>query len=236
VHPLLQRIANAALDLVAPRLCAGCDAPLCGEDLFCAVCCGTFDGSVVAESIDGEVPVVASGIYGGALARAIRRLKYEGRADLAAPLGRRLVRDVRALSSQRALLVPVPLHVRKLSERGFNQSALIAGALASELGWQVRARALRRSRDTSQQAKLGRSERLENLKGAVVLGRERLEGTRVVLVDDVVTTGATARSCVEALQQAGATVLAVAAIARAAEPKPRSEAEFLPTLQPDPLH
>jgi len=159
------------------------------------------------------ISVVASGAYGGALARAIQALKYEGRPDLAAPLGRRLSRAVARHALGPALLVPVPIHPRKLAERGYNQSALVAQTLGRELKWQVRERALRRSRDTHAQARLGRSERLENVKGALI-ERERLEGSRVVLVDDVVTTGATVSACREALGRAGAIVIAVAAVAR----------------------
>jgi ComF family protein len=111
-------------------------------------------------------------------------------------------------------LVPVPLHPRKLAERGYNQSALLARALGRELRWRVRERALRRCRDTQAQAELGRNARLENVSGALI-EREELEGMRVVLVDDVVTTGATASVCREALGRAGAIVIAVAAVARA---------------------
>jgi ComF family protein len=115
---------------------------------------------------------------------------------------------------EQVLLVPVPLHPRKLAERGYNQSALLARALGRELRWRVRERALRRCRDTHAQAELDRNARLENVKGALI-EREQLEGKRVVLVDDVVTTGATASACKEALGRAGAIVIAVAAVARA---------------------
>jgi ComF family protein len=157
---------------------------------------------------------MASGAYGGPLARAIHALKYEGRPDLAAPLGRRLSRAVARHTLGPALLVPVPIHPRKLAERGYNQSALVAHTLGRELRWQVRERALRRARDTRAQARLGRGDRLSNVKGALI-EREPLEGRLVVLVDDVVTTGATASACKEALARAGATVIAVAAVARA---------------------
>jgi ComF family protein len=210
---LLTRAARAALDLIAPRFCAGCDEPLRIEDLFCDACeASCSDPDPVSH--DFGIPVMSSGGYGGALARAIHALKYEGRPDLAAPLGRRLSRVVARHALGPVLLVPVPLHPRKLAERGYNQSALVAQTLGRELRWQVRERALRRSRDTHAQAQLARSERIENVKDALI-ERERLDGRHVVLVDDVVTTGATALACIDALGRAGAIVVAVAAVARA---------------------
>lgn len=206
-------LARIALDLVAPRFCVACDVLLAKEDVFCASCEAMCEPADRAP-LDCGIPVVASGAYGAGLARAIQALKYESRPDLGAPLGRRLARAVRLGRAGRALLVPVPLHPRKLAERGYNQSALVARALGRELGWEVRARALCRCRDTSAQAELGRIERLENVKGALI-ERERLDGRHVILVDDVVTTGATASACAEALARAGAVVLAVAAVARA---------------------
>jgi ComF family protein len=182
--------------------------------LFCAICEATCK-PCERSALDCGIPVIASGVYGGALARAIQALKYGNRPDLALPLGKRLVRaGVRLGAPGPALLVPVPLHLRKLAERGYNQSALVAQVLGRELGWEVHVRALRRHRDTGAQAALDRAERLENVKGALI-ERERLDGKHVVLVDDVVTTGATATACAEALARTGALVLAVAAVARA---------------------
>lgn len=211
----IERVARAALDLLAPRQCAGCDAWLGEEELFCPSCDASLIGQCDSTPLDDGTPVIAAGAYAGALARAVQRLKYEGRADLAQPLARRLARSVTAACLGRdAIVVPVPLHFAKLALRGYNQSALVARELGRELGWTTAPRALGRSRDTSQQAKLGRAERLENVRGSV-FGRERLDGKRVVLVDDVITTGATVRVCADALRNTGATVLAAGALARA---------------------
>lgn len=211
----LDRVTRAALDLVAPQCCAACDEWLGTDELFCASCEASVVEDVDRTPLDDGTPVVAAGLYAGSLARAVRRLKYEGRTDLARPLARRLVRVVASVPSPRPLVVvPVPLHFAKLARRGYNQSALVARELSRALGWAAAPRALWRSRDTSQQAELGRAERLENVREAV-FERERLDGKYVVLVDDVVTTGATAKVCVEALRRSGAAVLAVAAVARA---------------------
>lgn len=232
LRAFFRRSARAALDLLAPRHCAGCDEPLGLEDLFCSDCESSFEPEPEPAPTEDGILVITSGVYGGALARAVQRLKYEGRTDLAAPLARRVARAVARHVGERALLVPVPLHVRKLSERGYNQSALIAGALGSELGWNTDPLALRRCRDTADQARLGRAERLGNLTGAMI-ARRPLDGERIVVVDDVVTTGATARSCAQALELAGGALLALAAVARAGEPKPRLVAEFRASLQPN---
>lgn len=227
---VLRSLSRAALDLVAPRDCAGCDARLGSEDLFCATCEASIDRDVDERRIGDDTIVFAIGAYRSALARAVQRTKYERRPELAAPLGRRLATVVRAATIGPVTFVPVPLHPRKLAERGFNQSALIARAVADALGCSVQPTALRRGRDTSQQAKLGREARLDNVRGAIT-PYGRLDGARVVLVDDVVTTGATALACGEALRRAGATVLAVAAVARASGQKRGQEPEILASLQ-----
>jgi ComF family protein len=211
---VVRRGSRAVLDLLAPRRCAGCDTDLQGADLFCAVCEATVSGEYDASPLVDGTRVVAVGAYGGALAQAVRRLKYEGRTDLAAPLARRLKDRIVAAGLSSATLVPVPLHAKKLAERGYNQSALVARPLARELRARSSPRGLVRFRHTAPQAELGRNERLENVRGAVV-ARERFDGRCVVLIDDVVTTGATALACVEALRAAGATVAGVGAIARA---------------------
>src|SRR5262249_55026611 len=127
------------------------------------------------------------------------------------PLGPRISRSVQPVAT--VGWVPVPLHFERLVERGFNQSALVANGLARALNGRAYPRALQRARETVQQAKLGRVERLANLRDAFTV--RALPQRSLVLVDDVVTTGATASSCVAALRAAGASVLAVVALAHA---------------------
>lgn len=102
------------------------------------------------------------------------------------------------------LLVPVPLHPNRFRERGYNQSALLAKALAEQSGipWQP---CLQRVRDTPHQTGLNRSQRLENLEGAFALHKKaNIAGKRIVIVDDVFTTGTTLRQCAKVLHQHGA--------------------------------
>lgn len=164
--------------------------------------------------LDG-LSVHAAGLYGGPLATAIQRLKFGDRSDLARPLGELL----RRLALERALeadvLVPVPLHPRRLAARGYNQSALLARRLAKTLDAQVDTASLVRRADGRAQLALSRSERQANLVGAFAVTDPRaLFGRRVALVDDVVTTGATAAACADALLAAGASRVTVVALAR----------------------
>jgi ComF family protein len=156
------------------------------------------------------------GLYEDGLAEAVQRFKYQGAIGLDRPLAR-LLADVLSLDRDTFrphLLVAVPLHRRRLQARGYNQSLL----LARELGrrWQVPApaRLLRRIRFTPSQQGLDAAARRRNLKGAFALSRE-LDGERVLLIDDVLTTGATARECARTLLDGGAGQVAVAVLARA---------------------
>lgn len=162
--------------------------------------------------------MLAAAQYRHPLSRAIQRFKYEARPDLAVQLAGLIDLDALRLVSRdpRTLFVPVPLHRSRLAERGYDQAALLAGALSRFAGRRSSARALRRVRPTLQQARLDEGKRRENVVGAFAPSpRERLGERPVVLVDDVITTGATALACVEALRSAGADVVAVACIALA---------------------
>ncbi|WP_235879813.1 ComF family protein [Polyangium aurulentum] len=148
---------------------------------------------------------VAFAVFGGAVAAALKRFKYEDRPDLGRPLGELMRRAARDEGIAADVVVPVPLHPRRLVERGYNQAALLAGAVAAELNARLGARVLGRRRSTAQQARLGREERLTNVAGAFEVRDARaVRGKRVVLVDDVATTGATLGACKDALIEAGA--------------------------------
>ena len=200
------------LELLSPASCAACAGPRAGAPPFCLTC-GT-PPLAIPDTL-GAVPLIVAGPYAPPLAPAIRRLKFEGHAELARPLARLLEPRLNALGiGPNASFVPVPLHRARLVERGFNQSALLASALAHGTGGHFAARALERSRRTDQQARLGRSERRANVHDAFI-ARPAAVPRRVVLVDDVVTTGATALACLKTLEEAGAEALAVVALARA---------------------
>lgn len=158
--------------------------------------------------------VVSVGIHQGALRSAIHRLKYRGRTRLAAPLAELLAPLLDAREGD--LLVPVPLYRSRQRERGYNQAALLAGALGRALSLPVTDRWLVRCRRTEAQARLSRAERLRNMEGAFALGRRGTPpwtGRRVWVVDDVLTTGATASAVAALLLATGATEVSVATIA-----------------------
>jgi ComF family protein len=210
---LFQVCTDAFLGLLSPPCCAACDTPLSVTGLFCPSCDEVV--SPLVDRVESEFPLIAAGPYGGSVARAITRFKYGSRPDLARPLAERLVSAFSLVSfAGPATVVPVPLHPHKLAERGYNQSALLGARLSAGVGLRFRPRALRRIRSTREQASLSRDERLVNV-AAAMAARESLAGEHVVLVDDVVTTGATALSCARALVGAGAAQVTIAAVARA---------------------
>lgn len=216
---------RALLHLLAPPACAACDAPSRADATFCAGCEATLVPAERPPTNDGPaLDEVATGAYRGALAAAVRRFKYGGRPDLAGPLGARLAAAVHDAGLRADLVVPVPLHPRKLRERGYNQAALLAGAVARAAGTRVAARGLLRARDTAAQASLSRRGRLDNLADAFrVRSPGAIRGRRVLLVDDVATTGATLRACAAALLGAGAASVTAVVLARADAPNPSRE-------------
>ncbi|HEY1959478.1 MAG TPA: ComF family protein [Polyangiaceae bacterium] len=178
--------------ILGPNRCAACDAPAREEVVFCPGCAAT-----VERSSDPRAPFV----YGGAMSNAITRFKYGPTPELARPLGALLAAEARGRFDHVDAVVPVPLHPSRLFERGFNQAVLLARPVARALGVPLRARALARTRPTERQAELDRSARLQNVAGAFRARRPTNE--RILLIDDVRTTGATQNACAEALRGAG---------------------------------
>ena len=162
----------------------------------------------------------AAFVHTGPLARAIHRFKYEGQSALALPLARALAAEARPwLQSLPArgpspVLVPIPLHRGRLLRRGYDQAALLTRALAPATGLALRPGLLRRVRATRRQVGLTEAERTENLHGAFAV-KGPLPLAPVLLVDDVLTTGATARAASGALREAGAARVYVLTLARA---------------------
>lgn len=150
----------------------------------------------------------------------VHRLKYSDRLDLARPMGRLMASCCREVLEGADLLVPVPLHWTRHLWRRFNQSAALAEEIARVAGVPVALDVLKRRKRTPQQVGMTRSQRIANLQGAFVVpdeARPRIEGRRLVLVDDVHTTGATLNACAKVLRRVGAANIDVVTFTKVAD-------------------
>jgi ComF family protein len=158
---------------------------------------------------------VAFGHYGGALATAIRRFKYEEAPYLARPLGALATMAWLECRLRADVIIPVPLHPRRLAMRGYNQSALLGAHMAAHLRVPLVTNALARVADTPPQAELSREARLSNVACAFRVTRPELfRGREVAIIDDVCTTGATLHACGERILEAAATRVTSVVVAR----------------------
>ncbi|MDQ0510469.1 ComF family protein [Ancylobacter amanitiformis] len=178
-------------------------------------------GPVVSEAAFAHPPAYgrarAVATFGDVSRDMIHALKYADRLDIAAPMARMMARAGEDILADAGALVPVPLHPLRLWKRRFNQSMLLARGVAGVSGVPVRAGWLRRARATTPQVGLDRSARAQNVAGAFTVPeamRAEVRGRRLVLVDDVLTTGATIDACAKALMRAGAQRVDVLVFAR----------------------
>jgi ComF family protein len=211
------------LDALFPPLCVGCGAE---ETVLCEACRRLLAARADADpgvpiGLPSDVPrplvqLESCAPYGPLARRAIHALKYGGERRLARPLGELVARRWERAGRGGDVLVPVPVHASRARERGYDQAALIARHAAAALGLPFLP-ALVRTRATIAQYELDRPARAGNVAGAfaVAAGRgDSLGGRWLVLVDDVVTTGATLVSCAEALIGAGAGAVSAVTVAR----------------------
>lgn len=203
----LSAFGGALLNLVFPPRCPACGDDPIAQSPFCATC----DGAVNPwpEAPDG---IQAGALFGGPIADAVHALKYGGRPEAAGPLGRWLAGRVQV--PEGAAVVWVPLGRRRLVARTYDQAMLLAAAFARAAGRPVLRGALHRVRETPPQVGRDRATRARNVAGAFAASRG-VAGRDLVLVDDVVTTGATVDAASLALRSAGARLVAVVALARA---------------------
>ncbi|HTM21446.1 MAG TPA: phosphoribosyltransferase family protein [Kofleriaceae bacterium] len=171
--------------------------------------------AISVEIADGGVAVFR---YGGQLAVAVRRLKFGRRTEVARALAPLLAPALAEAAAGCDLIVPVPLHWRRLAARGFNQAALLLAQAGRRLELPVDRLSLRRRRATAPQTGLDARARRRNVDGAFAVAPRRagrLAGRRILLFDDVVTTGATLAAAAEALRGAGAAEVTALCVAGA---------------------
>jgi ComF family protein len=231
--------AKLALDIALPTLCISCREPVEGEGV-CAECWARLSFIAPPYCPRLGIPFVydpgpdmlsmeaianppayararAAVRYDDVARTLVHALKYQDRIDLAPAMGRWMARAGRELLDEADVLIPVPLHWRRAWRRRFNQSGALARVIGRQTGVKLAAEALRRIRPTEQQIGLSRTQRASNVQGAFKVAPDRqvlVAGRRVVLVDDVLTSGATADACARALLRAKAASVDVLVFAR----------------------
>jgi ComF family protein len=234
---------RVTLDLALPPLCPACREPVKGRGL-CPACWSKLSfitrpycerlgipfvydpgPSILSMEAIADPPAyhrARAAVRFDDISRAlVHALKYSDRLDLAPMMGRWISHAGHELLAEADALVPVPLHWRRLWARRFNQSAMLAAAVSAQSGVPIAGEALKRVKPTAQQVGLSRSERAQNVQGAFRVpeaGKAAVAGRRLIVIDDVLTSGATVDSCARALLRAGAANVDVLIFARVADP------------------
>ncbi len=237
-----KKIVSGFADIVFPPECLACGAvlPTGGESPFCpeclstihyirsplCTCCGlpfteTGENHLCEECVLSSPPFSiarALGKYEKTLLDVIHRFKYRGGVSAGEALGKMMatVRYDSLEPSDYSTIIPVPLHPKKLREREFNQSLILAKEISKRFSVPLEFMALKRTIPTEAQVTLSQRKRAANVKGAFeVTDRTKVEGRKILLVDDVYTTGSTVRECAAILMKNGAHKVAVLTLARA---------------------
>ncbi|MGQ9910089.1 MAG: ComF family protein [Candidatus Flexifilum sp.] len=201
----LERFSETLLDTLYPRACAGCGR--IDHDL-CPRCQRQLLHPAAPLLIDHCPPpltaAVATAHHAGIVREVIQTLKYDARPQLGAVLGQRVFAAFGQLKWTVDLIVPVPLHASRLRERGYNQSQRIAATVAAMSGIPLSTASLIRTRVTRSQVGLSGPERRQNLLNAFTAISAEVSQRRILLIDDVFTTGSTLSACATALHNAGA--------------------------------
>lgn len=213
-----------------PHLCVSCSTPLPALDAFCCLRCQAalpytdhhrFRENTFTERFWGRLPLergvaLFHFVKQGRVQQLVHHLKYEGRQDIGYALGRSYGRTLAEAwtDDPPQAIVPVPLHPRKRHRRGYNQAAVFARGLSATLHLPVREQVLVRTTYATSQTAKGRQERFQNVSAAFRLKHpRRIAGQHLLLVDDVLTTGATLEACAQQLLQAPGVRISMATIA-----------------------
>lgn len=203
-----------ATAFISGLVCDACGMPLPGDDVSGDTYC---DSCLIAPRpwSRGRAAVM----YEGNARKMVLALKHGDRQDMVRLFGVWMAQSARPLLSQNTLLAPVPLHWKRMISRRYNQAALMGNAVAQQTGCAFIPDLLKRSRKTKIQDGMTRDERFENARGAFALQpkyAQEILGRNVLLIDDVMTSGATLSACTEACFQAGASDVSVLVLARVA--------------------
>ncbi len=183
------------IHFISGKVCTVCGLPLTGKGQVCPDC------KVLQPPYDALRSLTR---YGGVIRECVHDLKYRNNQSLGEFFSSRMVEMIRNEGWQADLVVPVPLSPDREIERGYNQSALLARPVALKLGWRYQPLCLTRTRNTKSQVSLSVEERKLNVAGAFSAVPELVAGQRILLIDDVTTTGSTLEESTRALKQAGA--------------------------------
>jgi len=242
VFKALRSAARLTLDIALPTQCVACREPVAGDGL-CGHCWSQLSfiappfcprlgipfvydpgSDVLSMQASADPPAYArarAAVRYDDIARTlVHALKFQDRTDLAPAMGRWMARAGDALLTDADAIVPVPLHWRRGWSRRYNQSGALAKVIARQSGVALAADALKRIRPTAHQIGLPRHERAANVQGAFAVApdkRHLVQGRRLILIDDVLTTGATVDACARALLRAGASGVDVLVFARVVE-------------------
>lgn len=236
---LFRRALGALSDVVMPPVCLVCRAPVGGHDALCARCWRDIDfirpplcdrlgiplpfdtgGPMISAAAAAEPPPYdrarAVAAHAGSMRTLVHALKFHDRHDVRRLLGRWLIEAGRELAADAEIVVPVPLARRRLLARRFNQAAVLAREVARLTGLGYEPMLLERTRATASQVGLSRGQRQRNVAGAFAVPahfEDRARGRKILLIDDVITTGSTVGACARVLRRAGAARVDVLALA-----------------------
>jgi ComF family protein len=225
----IAELKRGIMHLFYPGLCEGCNRPLLDtEQVLCLSCAAempetgyhTITDNDTALRLAGRFPFVHATSYAtfteeGLLQHLLHGLKYKGKKEIGTYLGSRFAANLAATDWIKTIdaIIAVPLHPDKQAARGYNQSQLVAAAMGSKLGLPAPETVLQRVRQTESQTRKSRAERAANMEGAFeVADKQAITGKHILIVDDVLTTGATIEACALALLKVPGVRVSVATI------------------------
>jgi len=223
----MKKILYDFVDLVFPNCCPGCNQPfVSGEELLCSSCeldLPLFSPDEdILEYFAGRIDLTDARAFlkfynQGITQKLLHAIKYKGDRALGEYLGAMFIHHLKSNSvyDHIDVLLPVPLHHSKLKARGYNQSEILAKGMADALRLTVDSTSILRVKKSQTQTKKSRAERWQNVSGIFEVKGDLLKGKHVLLVDDVITTGATLEACAEAIMDTGAASISVAVLAAA---------------------